>query len=45
MERQDAELKAALVKMTWPVEYGSVKISIQKGRPVMVTIERTVKMD
>lgn len=41
----DAELKTALRKISWPVEYGSVKISIQNGRPVMVTIERTVKME
>ena len=39
------ELKKELEKITWPVEYGSVKIQIRAGKPTLITIERTVKLD
>ena len=41
----DAELKAALVKMVWPIDYGTIKIQVRDGKPVVVTIERTLKLD
>ena len=41
----DAELKKQLEEIDWPVNYGSVKITIRDGKPTLVTIERTVKLD
>jgi len=41
----DTELKEQLDKITWPIEYGNVKIQIRQGKPTLVTIERTVKLD
>jgi len=42
---KDTELKEQLEKIAWPIEYGNVKIQIRQGKPTLVTIERTVKLD
>ena len=39
------ELKKQLEKIIWDLDYGSVKIQIRGGKPTLVTIERTVKLD
>jgi len=39
------ELKKELEKIDWKLDYGSVKIQIRNGKPTLITIERTVKMD
>jgi len=44
-EQKDLELKKELEKIGWPIEHGSVKIQIRNGKPTLVTIERTVKLD
>jgi len=41
----DEELKELLEKIVWPIEYGSVKVTLRNGKPTLVTIERTVKLD
>ncbi len=41
----DEELRKELEKITWPIEYGSVKITLRDGKPTLITIERTVKLD
>ena len=43
--RQDTELKKALEKIDWNLDYGSVKIQIRGGKPTLVTMERTIKLD
>ena len=43
--QQDAELKKQLDKILWNLHYGSVKIQIRDGKPTLITIERTVKID
>ena len=42
---EDLELKKELDKIDWPILYGSVKVTIRQGRPTLITIERTVKLD
>ena len=42
---EDVKLKEQLEKIAWPIEYGNVKIQIRQGKPTLVTIERTVKLD
>ena len=42
---QDDALKKELEKIDWPIDYGSVKIQIRNGKPTLITIERTVKLD
>ncbi len=42
---KDTELKKELEKIDWNLDYGSVKIQIRQGKPTLVTIERTVKLD
>ena len=39
------ELKAYFEKITVPIDYGSVKVQIRDGKPTLITIERTVKID
>ena len=41
----DLELKKQLEVIDWPIEYGTVKVTIRNGKPTLVTIERTVKLD
>jgi len=43
--QQDISLKKELEKIDWPIEYGTVKVTIRAGKPTLVTIERTVKLD
>ena len=42
---QDQELKKELEKVYWNLDYGSVKVQIRQGKPTLITIERTVKLD
>jgi len=41
----DIELKKELEKINWPIDYGTVKVQIRNGKPTLITIERTVKLD
>jgi len=43
--QQDIDLKKELEKVDFNLDYGSVKIQIRGGKPTLVTIERTVKLD
>ena len=43
--QQDLELKKELEKIDWPVDYGSVKVQLRNGKPTLVTVERTIKLD
>lgn len=43
--QQDAELKRELDKINWNLDYGSIKIQIRQGKPTLITIERTIKLD
>jgi len=44
-DTKDQQLKKELEKIEWNLEYGSVKIQIRNGKPTLITIERTVKLD
>jgi len=39
------ELKKELEKIDWTIDYGSVKVQIRQGKPTLITIERTVRLD
>lgn len=39
------ELKRAIDKLGENIEYGSVKIQIREGKAVIMTVEKTVKLD
>ena len=41
----DEELRKQLEVVNWPINYGTVKVTIRNGKPTLVTIERTVKLD
>ena len=41
----DLELKKELEKVNWPIDYGTVTVKIRQGKPTLVIIERTVKLD
>jgi len=43
--QQDIDLKKQLDKIGWPIAYGNIKIQLRAGKPTLVTIERTIKLD
>ncbi len=45
IDSDDKKLKKELENVDWPVQYGDVKVKIRNGKPTLVTIERTVKLD
>ena len=44
-ERQDADLKKQLEAIDWPIDYGTISIQLRAGKPTLVKIERTLKLD
>jgi len=42
---EDQRLKRELEKVNWNLDYGSVKIQIRQGKPTLVTVERTIKLE
>ena len=43
--KQDLELKRQLEKVDWPIEYGIVSIQLRAGKPTLIKVERTIKLD
>ena len=43
--QQDSTLKRQLALIDWPIDFGSVKIQIRAGKPTLVVVERTVRLD
>lgn len=43
--KQDAELKRQLDKIDWPIEYGVISIQLRAGKPTLIKVERTIKLD
>lgn len=43
--KQDAELKRQLEQITWPIEYGIISIQLRAGKPTLLKVERTIKLD
>ena len=39
------ELKAYFEKITVPIDYGTIKVQIRGGKPTLVTIEKTYRLD
>ena len=44
-QQQDAEIRRMVEGLKWPLDFGSVKVQIRGGKPALVTIERTIKLD
>ena len=42
---KDFELKKELEKVNWPIQHGNISIQLRYGKPTLVKIERTVKLD
>ena len=43
--QQDEELKKQLEKIAWPIGYGIISIQLRAGKPTLVKVERTIKLD
>ena len=43
--RQDLELKKELEKIDWPIKFGTITVQLRNGKPTLLKIERTVKLD
>jgi len=42
---QDMELKRQLETVSWPIEYGIISIQLRAGKPTLIKVERTIKLD
>jgi len=42
---EDAKLAQALAQIQWPVQYGTITVQVRDGKPTLVKIERTIKLD
>ena len=42
---QDTKLKEQLDKIDWPIKYGVVSIQLREGKPTLIKVERTIKLD
>lgn len=47
IDTKDIELKKELEKIDWTkfLEYGIIRVQVRAGKPTLITIERTVKLD
>ncbi len=45
VETMDAELKNELEKVNWHLSYGSVRVQVRAGKPTLIIVERTIKLD
>ena len=47
MDKLEIELKEQLEKVDWTkfLEYGIIRVQVRAGKPTLITIERTVKLD
>lgn len=47
MDKSEIELKEQLEKVDWTkfLEYGIIRVQVRAGKPTLITIERTVKLD
>jgi len=43
--QQETNLKKQLEAVDWNLDYGSVKVQIRAGKPTLVTVEKTIKLD
>ena len=46
-EIKDLELRNQITRIPWKsfIDYGSVKIQVRNGKPVLITVEKTVRID
>jgi len=47
VDSKRVELQGYIEKIPWKkfINYGSVKIQVQEGKPVLITLEETVRMN
>jgi len=39
------QLKAKLATIDWGIRYGNVNLQIRDGKPTLVKVERTIRLD
>ena len=42
LRRRDAELQKQLEKVDWPIEFGTITVTIKEGAPTLTHVDRTV---
>jgi len=40
-----SELKEQLKKIDWMLDYGSIKVQLRGGKPTLIIVEQTLKLD
>ena len=43
--KEDIEFKKQLDQVKWPIEYGIISIQLRAGKPTLVKVERTIKLN
>jgi len=43
--KEDTEFKKQLDQVKWPIEYGIISIQLRAGKPTLVKVQRTIKLD
>jgi len=43
--KEDTEFKKQLEQVKWPIEYGIISIQLRAGKPTLIKVERTIKLD
>jgi len=43
--KQELELEQQFKKIKWPIDYGNIKIQLRAGKPTLITIEKTIRLD
>ena len=42
---EEKRLVQAIAQLQWPIQYGSVTITLRDGKPTLVKVETTIKLD
>ncbi len=42
---KDLELKKQLEAVKWPIEWGNIRLQLRAGKPTLLVIERTIRLD
>ena len=41
----DAKLAQSLGLVKWPIQFGTITVQLRDGKPTMVKVEKTIKLD
>ena len=45
MNQEDEKLVECLTAVRWPLQYGTITVQVREGKPTLVKVEKTIKID